>query len=337
MRAEGALPGNAARRTPIAARWERSRWTRPDSIAWCKPSPSVHTGVPCSADSSPAWLAASRSPRRPAPSAAAVPSSASAGGATPARNRCFPTPWPRSPCYPDGPPCRNGSLCVPSGDPGEMRCACSGGFIPCGNKKSRACIDPRTDAANCGACGTVCPSGTACCAIGPIAPAECIDTDTDERHCGGCRRTCGAGEVCLGGSCQSQCRAGLTPCGGACVDLATDPANCGVCGNACGGLRPCANGTCGLPPSICVGGLTFCGGECVDTLRDPVNCGGCGRVCPAGRPCENGSCGGSVCIPEGRPCEGASQCCSGLTCDEGRCNETSGLRRSDRGRTSKGR
>jgi hypothetical protein len=95
---------------------------------------------------------------------------------------------------------------VSIGDHGtEFPPVCSIGLTKCGN----GCFDLRTDAKNCGACGTICP----------------------------------AGKTCNEGTC-SGCAAGLTKCANGCFDLRTDAKNCGACGTICPAGKACENGAC---------------------------------------------------------------------------------------------
>jgi hypothetical protein len=80
--------------------------------------------------------------------------------------------------------------------------ACPFGATRCGN----ACVDLSSSPQNCGACGTICPSG----------------------------------QVCDHGACTAACAAGETACGTACVDLKHDSTNCGSCGTVCSNDQICA-------------------------------------------------------------------------------------------------
>jgi len=132
---------------------------------------------------------------------------------------------------------------------------------------------------NCGACGTVCPSGsnaTRSCASGRCALtcatgfADCdndpsngceVNTASSSTHCGACGTACTTAQQCASGSCVARCAAGLTFCGGACVDTNSDNAHCGACGNACGTGRYCLAGDCraGNVSTITSGNDHVCG------------------------------------------------------------------------------
>ena len=175
----------------------------------------------------------------------------------------------------------------------------STGAAPCGDQETACgddCVDTATDAANCGACGTVCAPGEVCtgsaCVFTCLDPltdcgGACVNTQADLAHCGGCSAPCDAGEVCSNGGCALSCQASLTDCGGACVNTQTDLAHCGGCNAPCDAGEVCSNGGCALS---CQASLTDCGGTCVNTQTDLTHCGGCNAPCDAGEVCSNGGC-----------------------------------------------
>ncbi len=197
-------------------------------------------------------------------------------------------------------------------------CGCPAGLSDCDGDGSCE-TDTRSDAANCGGCGSVCAmeSGVvevACrasvCRVERCAPGrgdcdgfartgcESFLSD-DPANCGGCDRGCfadfGTGVLetsCDGGACQvAFCDDGLGDCNGRIVDgcerpLLNDPLNCGGCGVVCPsvlGPPRCESGSCVAP---CVPGQTAdCDGDprngCETALDTMEHCGGCGTVCPA--------------------------------------------------------
>jgi hypothetical protein len=77
--------------------------------------------------------------------------------------------------------------------------SCATGFANCDNTAANGCeVDIRTNNANCGRCGTMCPTG----------------------------------QVCADSRCGLPCPVGQTRCGTTCVVTSNDPANCGMCGRA---------------------------------------------------------------------------------------------------------
>ena len=183
-----------------------------------------------------------------------------------------------------------------------------------------SCIDPMTDAKNCGACATACDSGYACtagkcalsCAKGQVAcDKECATLDNNPNHCGDCKKQCAAGQRCTGGKCANSCLAGESECPGGdggtlCINLLTDGANCGGCGTACGPGTSCTLGQC---TPTCAVGLAACSATlvgdagsgmvtaCVNLATDNVNCGSCGTTCPMGTACTGGACLGTCGAP----------------------------------------
>jgi hypothetical protein len=143
-----------------------------------------------------------------------------------------------------------------------------------------SCANTRDDRVNCGACGTLCPSGSTCsngqcrpagaacanvaCTVGQICCSDvCVDPSQLRVDCGGCGiacalvgASCRAGVCCVsaaardaGPLCQSmvRCPQGQVRCGGACILLDNDPYNCGTCNQACPASAPrCMAGVCRL-------------------------------------------------------------------------------------------
>src|SRR5207245_1017521 len=73
-------------------------------------------------------------------------------------------------------------------------CPCNLGFGDCNGNPADGCeVDVRTDAQNCGACGSTCAPGVAC-------------------NCGSCDVCCGAHSTCAGLGCV--CDAGYADCNG---------------------------------------------------------------------------------------------------------------------------
>jgi hypothetical protein len=178
-----------------------------------------------------------------------------------------------------------------------------GGAAGCGAGLSSclgACVDTRTDARNCGACGTVCSTDTSCTNGGCVGPppacpagllqcagGACVSPMIDPQNCGACGHSC-YGALCQQGVCVGACSPGMAQCGQGCTRTQTDPQNCGGCGNACPiPGEPCVNGSCGG----CVPGDAWCPGTgCTDTSGDPQNCGGCGKACSPGQICATAIC-----------------------------------------------
>jgi hypothetical protein len=130
----------------------------------------------------------------------------------------------------------------------ELECIAEwiGSISACERCGGTECVALDADAANCGACGQVCPAGISCtdgdcdCPDGGAACDEqCVDLSSDDRHCGGCGNDC-QGSPCEGGQCSC---VGLTPCDG-CVDVDSDPLHCGGCDQPCDPGRGCSEGSC---------------------------------------------------------------------------------------------
>jgi hypothetical protein len=154
---------------------------------------------------------------------------------------------------PAGQSCKNGvcsgavSPCT-SGHVGQF-CDATQGTICC---PGGGCTDPRTDAANCGACGQACPSGQLC--IG----GNCKTTSCTKES---------PGSGCVTGANVGQC------CDDVCADTSVDPANCGTCGTKCPGSETCRAGHCGL-----------------DSCESSTNLAPCHLACDRVGTCMDGQC-----------------------------------------------
>ncbi len=198
-------------------------------------------------------------------------------------------------CGACGTACPAGNTCA-AGACRAPRPTCATGEIDCAPMATApSCVNTQTSNANCGACGTVCPTGQTCmagactCATGQtLCGRACVNTVTDNANCGACGTACPMGQSCAGGMCR--CATGQTLCGGACVNAQTDNSNCGMCGRVCPMGQTCTAGACACPAgqmACTAGGVT----TCVNTQTDRANCGMCGRACAvAGQTCTAGAC-----------------------------------------------
>ncbi|HXI56606.1 MAG TPA: hypothetical protein VNO55_11145 [Polyangia bacterium] len=151
----------------------------------------------------------------------------------------------------------NGVCALPGGGQG----VCCGG--------SCQALDLQSDAKNCGGCGIVCPSNSACMNGGCLLNCD-YNCPGGGSTCGTCPATftCGTPTLEMGASCSGlACRTCL--------------------------LQGCAAGSDGLPCRIpgdpFEGASVCCNQACALLLNDPRNCGGCGIRCCSGV-CVDGEC-----------------------------------------------
>jgi len=194
--------------------------------------------------------------------------------------------------------------------------SCTSGYADCNATVADGCeIDTTSDAANCGACGTVCGpyehAAAVCensaCRMGACESgfADCdsdssdgceIDTTSDVSHCGACDNACGpydhASAGCADSACViASCSSGYADCNatvadGCEIDTTSDVSHCGACDNACGpydhASAGCADSACVI--ASCSSGYADCNATVadgceIDTTSDVANCGACGTVC----------------------------------------------------------
>jgi hypothetical protein len=213
---------------------------------------------------------------------------------------------------------------------------------------SNQCIDPMTDAKNCGGCGMACSGAhsAATCAAGQCAPGKCdpgwgdcnkdpkdgceANLHADPMNCTACGAACNIQNAyvgCSDGCYSTACKWGFDDCNNNPMDgcetsVLSDAKNCGSCGKSCGNLANamagCTNGNCVL--SSCTQGYADCdklanNGCEVKTTTDVNNCGACGNVCPQGNICVGGGCTCPMCnIPN------ASAKCVNNMCVFDKCN-----------------
>ena len=148
--------------------------------------------------------------------------------------------------------------------------------------------------------------GETCKSPQQVCEGACVDPRFDPKNCGACGNACTDGKVCFEGICEVSCPAGSEKCalegagGGAalsvCANVAVDRNHCGACGTKCPAAEVCTESACALE---CAGGATKCdakdGPVCVDTMVDALNCGGCAAACEPGFACVSGACK-TVCV-----------------------------------------
>jgi hypothetical protein len=196
-----------------------------------------------------------------------------------------------------------------------------------------------TDAAHCGACGTVCNTvnGTPTCAQGSCGIAACdagyrdcdqlafngceVSSTSDVNHCGGCGVVCparpSAVATCLGSACGYACVAGRLDCDGVAsngceVDTTASNNHCGACGVVCTQGRTCQSGAC--TTAVCVAGSADCdhdpaNGCEVNLSSNAAHCSACGSACAYANGtgvCAAGSCALGACAAGWADCNASS-------------------------------
>lgn len=162
---------------------------------------------------------------------------------------------------------------------------CPTGQLTCkikkGKKKKKVCVDGQTDAANCGACGAICPAGQACCA------GACVNTRDAAANCGACGNVCTLPQTCGGDGKPGVCGCTPTTCESKGKNCGEIPDGCGGtlnCGATCPNDETCGGGgtpnVCGCLPleALCNTHDQCCSMSCCTSETDPVKkCrGGCG-------------------------------------------------------------
>ncbi|MGF1466338.1 MAG: MXAN_6577-like cysteine-rich protein [Sandaracinaceae bacterium] len=146
--------------------------------------------------------------------------------------------------------------------------------------------------------GDRCRSGLTACA------GQCVDLRSSAEHCGACGGTCAGEQLCVDGTCRVDGDGGVERPDGSLVDAEVGD------GGTPDGSRPDAalpdgalpdgaladgsvpdGGTADLgPPPGCDLGELRCDDACFDPMTDPRHCGGCDRACDADEFCIEGMC-----------------------------------------------
>lgn len=133
--------------------------------------------------------------------------------------------------------CEEGSRCKPSGSASFSSATTA--LLACAHASCQSqCLT------------AICPPTQSLCS------GTCVNPLTDAQNCGGCGRACATGQTCADGACT--CPASTTLCSTGCVSTTTDRTNCGGCGVVCAASQVCSNGTC--VASAGAGGASGAGG-----------------------------------------------------------------------------
>ncbi len=222
--------------------------------------------------------------------------------------------------------CGDNAPSSPKDDAGpEAGLTCTAPEIACNG----VCLDPTSDEANCGACGTTCAAGETCSAgdcqttVTCTSPETacnntCVNPTIDEANCGTCGTTCSANQSCIAGSCVTTvaCTSPEVNCNNVCKNTQTDEQNCGTCGNTCSNTQTCVAGSCQTTVT-CTSPEMDCNNVCRNTQTDEMNCGTCGNTCSSTQTCVSGTCQTTVsCTSPEMDCNNV---CVNPTNDEANC------------------
>ena len=229
------------------------------------------------------------------------------------------------------------------GKPTKPPCCPTGYDALCTVGGRPTCIDTQTDAFNCGACGTSCPSGV--CINGVCSTTVCTPGSTGASctvGIGACQRTgtliCnadGSGYACdaVPGTPQPEtCNGVDDDCDGLIdedFNFAVDVNHCGGCNQVCqlpNATPACVNSTCQV--ATCHIGYADCDGRVdngceTNTTSDVGSCGSCGKVCDAPREHGTVACVNSTCVVTcelGYHLAGTTnqpECVADASCDDG--------------------
>ncbi len=243
--------------------------------------------------------------------------------------------------------CTNGTCGPPTMcGPGNSGAACplpEGGTGTC---CSSECVDGFTTTANCGSCGSACPSGTVCMNGSCSGDAGACPPGTARDGSGECvTSACPAGVSgvhCLFGARELGVTMEGLCCDGVCTNPMADPSNCGACGTSCAsGI--CTNGPFGesascipvastppleemfmcMPPSLWVS--TSEGfGQCITSACNDGPMGYCVANGGTVGVCTFAGFGGTACVDltsDASNCGALNLVCpSGQTCVAGACS-----------------
>ncbi len=71
------------------------------------------------------------------------------------------------------------------------------------------------------------------CGQRTLCGSVCVDLTRDGANCGACGVVCATGTACSDGVCVAVCPTPTTRCFGSCTDVSSDPDSCGACGAFC--------------------------------------------------------------------------------------------------------
>lgn len=218
---------------------------------------------------------------------------------------------------------------------GGQESPCLLGQTECGTR----CTNLNGDIRNCGACGNICPTGTACSSAVCVEVRDTGRPDTTPPGDTGAPDT-SAPDTDTPTTCTPVCSPVQRCCGITCVNRSTRDADgrddssfehCGGCGEACDATKAstCAVRS-GTPTCVCGRSLACSGSEvcvpdddsfrCADLDTDPLNCGMIGGTCQEGEVCAGGECA----CGDGPACGGGDACCDGSCTDTSRSSSHCG-------------